>query len=271
MKLFLGIDLAWGNVNETGVVALTPAGIVVDAGWTRGLEETVEWIEKHRMMSTDILCFVDAPLVVNNPPSSQRACESEVGQNFSRQWKISANSTNTSSPRLGGVQLRMALASSWAYSDGTAGRTTHGAVLMECYPYTTIVGVPEFGYETTKPLYKRKPKGKSTAMSSADFRLKRATECDELIGRLQNLRDPPIDLRTHEALRALVDEPSPLNDKAYKHREDLLDAAIAAWTASYWYRWGEERCLVLGRRDTNLSSMGLRATIIAPARDVPRC
>ena len=134
--------------------------------------------------------------------------------------------------------------------------------MSECYPYTTIVGACEFRYETERPRYKRKPKG----MSMDKFRPLRNAECDELIQRVAGLKDadPPMHVCTHAMTRRLVKENSPDRQGDYKHREDLLDAAICAWTAALWSRWGEKRCQVLGLND--MHSNGARATIIAPAR-----
>lgn len=48
---YLGVDLAWAehargrSANASGVVALDPSGNVVDAGWTAGLDQTIDWIE----------------------------------------------------------------------------------------------------------------------------------------------------------------------------------------------------------------------------------
>src|SRR4051794_38442286 len=48
---YLGVDLAWGEgslakpANRSGVVALEPDGRIGAAGWTIGLDETVDWIE----------------------------------------------------------------------------------------------------------------------------------------------------------------------------------------------------------------------------------
>ena len=72
MARFLGVDLAWREdgpgrpANETGVAALDPAGHVLDAGWTRGLDQTVAWITATAGDGPTLL-FVDAPLVVTNP------------------------------------------------------------------------------------------------------------------------------------------------------------------------------------------------------------
>jgi predicted RNase H-like nuclease len=103
--IFLGVDAAWGDINETGVVALDPTGAVLDAGWATGLSHTVGWISDHT--EADTLIFIDAPLIVTNK-SGQRLCEKQVGQRY-WEWKVSANSTNLCSPRLGGVALRKAL------------------------------------------------------------------------------------------------------------------------------------------------------------------
>jgi predicted RNase H-like nuclease len=101
---YLGIDLAWGEstdkkpANRSGVVALDANGVIADAGWTIGLDDTLQWIE--RQSRDDTLLFVDAPLFVENT-TGQRDAERQVGQRYGRWW-VSANSTNPTSPRQGG-------------------------------------------------------------------------------------------------------------------------------------------------------------------------
>ena len=267
---FLGVDLAWGehargrSANASGVVALDPSGDVVDAGWTVGLDQTIDWIESNG--ADDRTLFVDAPLVVTNL-TGQRLADKQVGQRYGRWW-VSANSINVNSERRAGVRLRERLEQlGWTYSDGTSGPSAHGRVLSECYPYTAIVGAHELGYGDKRPPYKRKPR----KMKIADFRPIRSAACDELIRRMTGLKhvDPPIDLLSHEDTGRLVEEPSPAADRAYKHREDLLDAAICAWTASLWHRHGTRRCQVLGSTGSDGGHSQL-ATIIAPARPEQR-
>jgi predicted RNase H-like nuclease len=266
--LFGGIDLAWGEGSderraaESGVVALSAMGEIVDAGWTCGIGETVEWVE--RVAPAGMLLFVDAPLVVDNA-TGQRVCERQTGQRYGR-WKVSANTTNLGSRYLGGVTLRRELESrGWRYDDGRTGPPARGRVVSECYPYTTLVGVAELGYDVERPRYKRAPKGMLARM----WKPLRAVACDDLIRRLAALAgsDPPIDLRSHAETRRLVDEPSPLERVAYKHREDLIDAVISAWTASFWHRHGLVRCQVLGLPEMEEPAV---ATIIAPARPEQR-
>jgi predicted RNase H-like nuclease len=92
--IFLGLDLAWGEgttrkaAAETGTVALDVTGRIVAAGWTIGIAETVEWVE--REAGLDSILFVDAPLIVENE-TGQRLCEKQVGQRYGR-WRVSANS-----------------------------------------------------------------------------------------------------------------------------------------------------------------------------------
>jgi predicted RNase H-like nuclease len=137
--------------------------------------------------------------------------------------------------------------------------------MSECYPYTTLVGTAELGYELERPRYKRKPK----RMRAAEWKPLRCTACDDLMLRLARLvtADPPIDLRSHPLTRLLLDEPSPVVQALYKHREDLIDAALCAWTAAYWWRHGTACCQILGTDDTGGDAHPERAaTIIAPAR-----
>jgi len=240
-------------------VAVEPDGTVVDAGWTRGIGETLIWIHDHA--GENALAMIDASLVVTNA-IGQRECETQTGQRYGK-WKVSANSTNLSSPRLGGQELRLALEEcGWRYNAGWSGPPATGRQFSECYPYTTLVGAVELGYDSERPMYKRRPR----AMAAGVFRQQRAAMCDELIRRLGTLAQatPSLRLLSHGHTAALLSEPSPIADQAYKHREDLIDAVICAWTGLLWLRHGIDRCQVLG--DPGIDA----ATIIAPARPEQR-
>ncbi|MEW2397746.1 DUF429 domain-containing protein [Streptomyces sp. NPDC046862] len=271
IERFIGVDLAWAQgggarvrPNETGVAVIDGRGAVIDCGWTCGLDETTQWLAG-AAVGGSTLAFVDASLVVDNP-AGQRPCEREVGRRYGR-WKVSANSTNQSSPHLAGVLLRKRLQQSgWAYDDGRGGPPTGGLVFSECYPYTTLVGAAELGYDEARPTYKRRPAG----VPAARWRAVRAEACDELIARMAGLADadPPLAMASHPVSRRLLDEPSPLRAADYKHREDLIDALLCAWTAALWSRHGFARCQVLGADD--LAPPGRAPTIIAPARPEQR-
>jgi predicted RNase H-like nuclease len=267
---YLGVDLAWREdradlpANETGVAAIDARGQILDAGWRRGVDEAVIWADAVAD-GQDAVMFVDAPLVVRNE-TGQRLCETQVGQRYGR-WKVSANSTNLGLPRLAGVRfLGLAQARGWRYSDGRDGPPATGRVLSESYPYGTLVGAAELGYDTERPRYKRQPR----RLPAAIWRRERAANCDTLIRRLGKLEtaDPPLRLHSHPVARQLAEQPSPVDDVAYKHREDLIDALLCAWTAALWARHGLDRCQVLGPADTLDGKPA--ATIIVPARPEQR-
>ncbi|WP_438853895.1 DUF429 domain-containing protein [Agromyces sp. M3QZ16-3] len=270
MSHYIGVDLAWGEgsdrkaANETGLVMIDDEGTVLDAGWVRGIDAVLAWLTARATSSS--LIAIDAPLVVSNA-TGMRDCEREVGRAYGR-WQVSANATNLGRGWQAGISLRDRLEEAGLrYWSGLGARARSSATFFECYPYTTLVGASEFGYDDERPRYKR-PVRTLTPSERREFR---ARECDELIRRFAGLRDadPPIDLASHTLTRSLLDEPSPLADIPYKHREDLLDAAIAAWTAALWDRFGTERCQVLGA-DSEPDSEGRVATIIAPARPEQR-
>ena len=139
-------------------------------------------------------------------------------------------------------------------------------MISESYPFCTLVGAAELGYDRERPRYKRPPR----RLPAAEWRPQRAANCDELIRRLGRLAsaDPPLRLDSHPVTRQLITEPSPLGDTAYKHREDLIDALLCAWTAALWVRHGLRRCQVLGLPDGAAAGTAARpaATIIVPAR-----
>ncbi|WP_166870834.1 DUF429 domain-containing protein [Salinibacterium sp. ZJ450] len=268
---YIGVDLAWGEgtaakaAKESGLVCLDASGTVVHAGWARGIDAVVEWLL--RTAAPGDVVAIDAPLVVANA-TGMRECEREVGQRYGR-WRVAANASNLRLGWLGGVTLRQRLEQAgWVYTDGSQQPRTDVVQFFECYPYTTLVGAPELGYAIERPRYKRLNLALPDVAAKRAFR---AAECDELLRRMSRLTDeqPPLDLRSHPTTAELLNEPSPLLDIPYKHREDLLDAALCAWTAAMWAQFGTERCQVLGLHDLP-DGQGRIPVIIAPARPEQR-
>lgn len=265
MSRFLGIDLAWGEgtdrraANESGVVCIDETGVVVDAGWATGIPDVADWIVAHAEPG-DVIA-IDAPLVVHNT-SGMRLCEREVGQRYGR-WHVSAYPSNLALPALGGVALRLLLeAAGLEYLDGLRTPSSDAIVFFECYPHTTLVGAPELGYSDARPRYKKL----DPSVPPPERRAARASVADDLIARLARLRtaEPPMDLATHPVTKELLDTSTPSKESAHKHREDLIDAAICAWTAAAWSHFGLERFQVLGSTDAP-DDHGRRPTLIAMA------
>ncbi|KQO65138.1 DUF429 domain-containing protein [Curtobacterium sp. Leaf261] len=272
---YLGVDLAWGEgsptrpANETGLAALARDGTVLDAGWARGLDAVETWIADR--LGPRTLVAVDASLVVTNPARTMRAGERQVASRYGR-WRVAANPTNLGTPHQAGARLLDRLASHDVgyVSDTASMRERTGPAVFECYPYTTIVGVEELGYDDERPRYKRL----DTSIPRPEARARRAVAFDELVRRIGTLADPPLRLETHPTTAELVTEPSGIVDRAYKHREDLLDGALCAWTAAYWERHGDERVQVLGTDglvpEDAPDALGRRPGIVAPARPEQR-
>ncbi|WP_193750462.1 DUF429 domain-containing protein [Curtobacterium luteum] len=273
MTAYLGVDLAWGlgserkPANETGLVAMDADGTITDAGWARGVDAVTDWVAEH--VGPRTLVAVDASLVVTNATGIREA-ERQVGQRYGR-WKVAANPTNLASAASAGARLLDRLtALGVGYVDNTtAMRERTGPAAFECYPYTTLVGVEELGYDDERPRYKRL----DTRIPAAEARIRRAVAFDTLVHRLRTTPlDPPFLLDSHPLTAGLA-EPSGVHGPAHKHREDLLDGALCAWTAAFWERHGDERVQVLGR-DPGLpvdpaeppDETGRRPVVVAPAR-----
>jgi len=267
VPVLLGVDLAWGEgrpgrpANETGVCALGEDGRILDAGWTVGVQATFDWIRA--AAGDDAVVAIDAPLVVPNA-TGMRDCEREVARRYGR-WKVAANASNAALGWQAGVALRRRLeAAGFGYLDRLD--PVSGRVFFECYPYTTLVGMAELGYDDERPRYKRLIRG----LPAPDAREERARRCDDLLRRVATLTaaDPPLDLVSHPVTRRLLEEPSPVLQRAYKHREDLLDAVLCAWTAAILHR-SPGRMQVLGAT-ADPDPDGRRPVILAPARPEQR-
>ena len=65
-----------------------------------------------------------------------------------------------------------------------------------------------------------------------------------------------------------------LHGPTHKHREDLLDGALCAWTAAFWERHGDGRVQVLGQGSGLPSdppdAAGRHPSLVAPARPTQR-
>jgi hypothetical protein len=149
-----------------------PDGRIAAAGWTFGVEQTLDWIDRHAGPGT--VAFVDAPLLVLND-HNQRICEKQGAALRPLEGVRELDAPRE--PAAAGVRLRSLLeAAGWRYDDGTSGSPTHGRVVSECYPYTTIVGAHELAYDLDRPRYKRKP----PRMPVVTWRPLHAAACGEL-------------------------------------------------------------------------------------------
>ena len=266
---FIGVDLAWREgsadlvANETGVAVIDADGRVLDAGWKRGVEQTIAWVTAQPQTAMLSCSSTRRSWSATRQASGSARSRLDKGTGAGRSVPI----RRTPFAPAGGVQfLRVAGLSGWRYSDGSGGLPRAGRIISETYPYATLAGAAELGYDTERPRYKRKPR----RLRAAQWRTERAATCDTLIERLGRLADadPPLLLHSHPVTRELAEQPSPVIDSAYKHREDLIDALLCAWTASLWTRHGFDRCQVLGLPANATGDPA--ATMIVPAQPEQR-
>ncbi len=145
---FVGIDLAWGDRNPTGLAVLDDDG----AGWcssTPSAPTTRSW-RRWRRTSVPLLVAIDAPLVVTNP-TGNRPAEAELNSDFAR-FDAGAHPSNTGKPEFSdgtrGARLSTRLKLDMNPKSGRARRA------IEVYPHPATVALFRLG-RTLK--YKHKP------------------------------------------------------------------------------------------------------------------
>lgn len=197
---FVGVDLAWGGRNPSGIAVLDDAGTLVRLCAAREDAEIVAAIEPY---AGDCLLAVDAPLVVTNP-TGNRPCEAALNRDF-RAFDAGTHPANTGRP--------------W-FADGTRAARLAAALrspAIEVYPHAATVAL--FGLPRTLK-YKHKP-GRDMA------------SCQDELCRLMDLVETlPVELG--EQWRALRRAVTAATRKAELRRaEDPVDAVVCAYVGLY--------------------------------------
>ncbi len=91
---FIGLDLAWGEKNQTGVAAIDAGGRLLHVGAAQDNESIIDAIAP--FTGGDCLVAIDAPLIVKNP-TGYRAAETMYNRDFQR-FDAGAYPANTGNP-----------------------------------------------------------------------------------------------------------------------------------------------------------------------------
>ena len=78
---FVGLDLAWGEKNQTGVAVIDSDGRLLHVGAAQDDASIEAAIAPY--VSDECLVAIDAPLIVNNP-TGHRPCEAALNRDFQR-------------------------------------------------------------------------------------------------------------------------------------------------------------------------------------------
>jgi predicted RNase H-like nuclease/ppGpp synthetase/RelA/SpoT-type nucleotidyltranferase len=215
---FVGIDLAWGTRQPTGVAVLDDGGRLVHVSARTTDESIVAAIGDY--VRGDCLVAIDAPLVVTNATGS-RPAEAALNRDFSR-FDAGAHPANTTKPEFRDTPRGRRLADGLGLDIDPHSRRRRRAI--EVYPHPATVAV--FGLGRTLK-YKNK-KGRSVPGLRAELL--------RLIGLLESLTSavPPLRLTHDDTWRALVAGVEAAERKSELRRaEDQVDAVVCAYVALF--------------------------------------
>lgn len=247
---YIGIDLAWAPQNPTGLAALASRGdgLEVRAVELRTTdEEIVDFVREHARATTVVM--VDAPLVIRTR-RRMRACDRLTHSLFGRQHAGAYPANRANMGRYtGGVPRGEALGEKlaelgfpWPPGALPAPPLGAGRWLFECYPHPAQVVL--FGLPT---VLKYKKKRQEWPVARAEFK--------RYLKLTRALRRPAI--RFERRLLRELDVDGVVG-RAYKAREDRLDAIFCAYLAALV---PEGRLELLGRPEAGSIAVPSRAPI----------
>jgi len=230
---FIGVDLAWGSKNNTGL-CIVRDGKVLTSHLAKTDEEILAWLGP--VTAGPCVVAIDAPLVVTNP-TGRRRCESLISSVFNRS-QAGAHSSNlelsafSKGVRAMELTLRLGLPYDPAIDPGVETRRC-----LEVYPHPALVAL--FGLPLTLK-YKAKP-GRTVASRQAAFA--------ELFRHLESLTAgfPSCEVTTSPRWAHLRDLLETTGSNAVLDRcEDEIDAYVCAYVALYYWTHGLAKCRVVG-------------------------
>lgn len=218
---FVGLDLAWGEKNSTGVAVIDSDGRLLHVGAAQDDTSIETAVEPY--VSDDCLVAIDAPLIVKNP-TGRRPCEAALNRDFHR-FEAGARPAFAEKPEFNDPRgARIATALTLDMNPGSS--STRRAIEVYPHPATIVL----FGLEKTLK-YK---KGSFEGRQSELLRLMTLIEgLDTATPRLRvNHNVSWVELRKRVAAAT---RPGQLD-----RDEDPVDAVICAYTALFWYHRPED-------------------------------
>jgi predicted RNase H-like nuclease len=228
---FVGVDLAWGGRNPSGLAALDQAGRVVAEGWATGDGEIAAFVAAHDRDGA--VLALDAPLVVTNPAGTRRACEAELQRRYGR---MGAGPYPSNLGILGGRVRAMDIVRRsprpYLTVPRDPGRAT-GWWAIEVFPHPAIV---ELGGLARALRYKKgPPEARRAGLRALALVLAGLAAAD-----------PPLRLETERPLAHELAALDHRRGRALKAVEDLADAHVCAYVALWWWWHGPAATLVAG-------------------------
>ncbi|MCZ8378041.1 bifunctional ribonuclease/(p)ppGpp synthase [Mycobacterium sp. CPCC 205372] len=218
---FVGLDLAWGERNRTGVAVVDAEGRLRHIGAAQDDGSILAAIGPY--VAGDCVVAIDAPLIVTNP-TGNRPCEAALNRDY-RAFQAGAHPSNTAKPEFanGTRGARLAAAMNLDLDPFSTGRRR----ALEVYPHAASVALFRLG-RTLK--YKDKRGRKFEKMQSELLRLITLTEG------LANA-DPALHVAEHDDWQRLRQSVESATRKSELRRsEDPVDAVLCAYVGLYSVR-----------------------------------
>jgi predicted RNase H-like nuclease len=218
---FVGLDLAWGEKNSTGVAVIDSDGRLLHIGTAQDDASIEAAVLPYA--SNDCLVAIDAPLIVKNL-TGHRPCEKALNHDFHR-FDAGAHPANTGKPEFTdprGARIATALTLDMDPLSSSPRRA------VEVYPHPATVVL--FGLEKVLK-YKRGP-----------FEV-RQRELLQLMTLIEGLDKASPRLRVNhnvswvELRRRVAAATRPVQ---LDRDEDPVDAVLCAYVALYWYHRPED-------------------------------
>lgn len=248
----IGIDLAWGQRQPTGLAVLDESGRLVHVSAVRTDDEIETALSAY--VEGGCVVAIDAPLIVRNATGNRRA-EAALNRDFAR-FDAGAHPSNTGKPE---------------FADGTRGqriaarlgldlnpRSGRARRAIEVYPHPATVALFRLG-RTLK--YKNKP-GRTLVSLRGDLLA--------LMNLLEGLADAPVPLHVAgpewAGLRGRVEQAQRKSE--LRVVEDQVDAVVCAYVALLADR-APDRVTVYGDEEPGGWQDGYIVTPTLPAGHVP--
>jgi predicted RNase H-like nuclease len=219
---FVGVDLAWGARNPTGVAVVDADGRLVQVGAVRDDADVLAALQPY--VQGACLIGFDAPLVVTNP-TGQRPAETALNRDF-RRFEAGAHPANTGKPEFADGPRGARLARALGLDLDPHSKAPRRAI--EVYPHAAMVAL----FRLPRTLkYKAKP-GRDLGQLKSELLL--------LMGGLEGLAQAtvPLHVASHEDWVELRRQVATAQRKSDLRRaEDPIDAVVCAYVALY-----AERC-----------------------------
>ncbi|BBY51474.1 GTP pyrophosphokinase [Mycolicibacterium arabiense] len=216
---FVGLDLAWGERQPTGVAVLDASGTLLHLSARTDDADILDALAP--FTGDDCLVGIDAPLIVRNA-TGNRPAEAALNRDF-QAFHAGTHPANTGKPE---------------FANGTRGARLADALHLDLDPNSSTPrrALEVFPHSATVALFRLGRTLKYKAKTGRSFE-QLQSELLRLVDLVEGLRhaDPPLHVRDSDAWRELRQSVETATKKSELRRaEDPVDAVVCAYVALFF-------------------------------------